>query len=117
MTTHSLSRRELLRNAALIGAGICVSGNTATALSTSPNEKLNIACVGLGNQGKANLGLVKSQNIVALCDVDDARTAMFGPKFPKARRFADFRVMLDEMGKEIDAVVVTTPNHSHGPLR
>ncbi|APZ94153.1 Gfo/Idh/MocA family protein [Fuerstiella marisgermanici] len=116
MTTHSLSRRELLRNAALIGAGVCVSGNTATALSTSPNEKLNIACVGLGNQGKANLGLVKSQNIVALCDVDDDRTAMFGPRFPKARRFADFRLMLDKMSKEIDAVVVTTPNHSHATI-
>ena len=82
---QQLNRRELLRSAALTGVGLVVSGRVSQAVSKSPNEKLNIACIGLGNQGQANLNLVSSQNIVALCDVDDARTAMFGAKLPKAR--------------------------------
>ncbi|TWU26278.1 Glucose--fructose oxidoreductase precursor [Novipirellula galeiformis] len=112
----SLNRRDLLRNAALTGVGVYLSSPSSSALSASPNEKLNIACVGLGNQGQHNLGLVQSQNIVALCDVDDERTAMFGAKYPAAKRFADFRVMLDKMSPEIDAVVVTTPNHTHATI-
>lgn len=66
--SHRLNRRELLRNAALTGVGVYVSGQAPTTVSASPNEKLNIACVGLGNQGRANLELVQSQNIVALCE-------------------------------------------------
>ena len=81
---QQLNRRELIHNAVLAGAGVAVSGHASLVASASPNEKLNIACIGLGNQGRANLGLVSSQNIVALCDVDDERTAMFGAKFPKA---------------------------------
>jgi predicted dehydrogenase len=111
-----MNRRDALRAGALSAAGFWVCGSAPSRLSASPNEKLNIACVGLGNQGRANLNLVQSQNIVALCDVDEARTSMFAEKFPKARTFADFRVMLDKMGDEIDAVVVTTPNHSHATI-
>ena len=114
--SKKLSRRALLRTTALTSAGVWLSGGIAPAASKSPNEKLNIACIGIGNQGKANLGLVSSQNIVALCDVDDARTGMFADKFPKAKRFADFRVMFDKMDKQIDAVVVTTPNHTHATI-
>ncbi len=113
---HKLNRRDWLRGSALAGAGLFVSGAPSRAASTSPNEKLNIACVGLGNQGQANLKLVASQNIVALCDVDDARTTKYGEKFPKAKRFADFRVLLDTMDQQIDAVVVTIPNHSHATV-
>ncbi|MFG0262221.1 MAG: Gfo/Idh/MocA family protein [Novipirellula sp. JB048] len=112
----SLNRRDLLRRAAMTGIGVYTSAAATTAPSASPNEKLNIACVGLGNQGQANLRLVDSQNIVALCDVDADRTAMLGAKHPAARRFADFRVMLDNMSQEIDAVVVTTPNHTHATI-
>ncbi len=114
--TQQLSRRTFLRNAAELGACVAVAGRTTPVVSQSPNEKLNIACVGLGNQGRHNLGLVSSQNIVALCDVDDSRTAMYGPKHPRARTFSDFRVMLDAMDRQIDAVVVTTPNHSHATI-
>lgn len=108
----AINRRTMIRNTALAGASVW-TGILAKAQSTSPNEKLNIACVGLGNQGKADLNLVASQNVVALCDVDKTQTDKLAAKFPGARRFADYRVMLDKMDKKIDAVVVATPNHTH----
>lgn len=115
-SSNKITRRTMLHKTVLSGAGLWVAGQSAQAESRSPNEKLNIACIGLGNQGKTNLGLVSSQNIVALCDVDDARTEKYGAKHPKAKTFADFRVMLDKMENEIDAVVVTTPNHTHATI-
>ena len=112
----SMTRRQLLGHAVSAGAGICLIDAAARGAQGSANERLNIACVGLGNQGRANLQLMASQNIVALCDVDAARTAMFAKKFPHAKCFSDFRVMLDKMDRQIDAVVVTTPNHSHAAV-
>jgi len=79
----------------------------------SPNGKLNIAAIGVGGQGAWDIDNLSSQNIVALCDVDSDRAAATFKKFPKARRFQDFRKMLDEIGKEIDAVMVGTPDHLH----
>ena len=116
MMSKQLNRREMLRTTALTGVGVLLSGDIAPAMGNSPNERLNIACVGLGNQGNANVEQVSSQNIVALCDVDENRLGMFAKKFPKAKLFADFRVMLDRMDKQIDAVVVTTPNHTHAVI-
>jgi len=109
-------RRDMLKATAFTGAGLWLNTGHSFSESRSPNEKLNIACIGLGNQGNHNLGLMKSQDIVALCDVDDARTGKYVAQFPKAKRFVDFRVMLDKMDKQIDAVVVTTPNHSHATI-
>ena len=114
-TSTKLTRREMLQRSALAGAGLWLGGS-AQAESASPNEKLNIACIGLGNQGQANLGLVSSQNIVGLCDVDSARTDKYQAKHPRAKSFADFRVMLDKLENQIDAVVVTTPNHTHATI-
>jgi predicted dehydrogenase len=78
-----------------------------------PADRLNIAVVGLGGQGAANLGGVKSQNIVALCDVDDVRAGKAFEQYPGATKFTDFRQMFDRMEKEIDAVVISTPDHTH----
>lgn len=108
--TRMYSRRGLLKTAAAAGAGLWLNPGRAGG---SPNEKLNVACVGLGNQGNSNLQHVQHENIVALCDVDATRRNAYTDKFPKARRFADFREMFDQMANEIDAVVVTTPNHTH----
>jgi predicted dehydrogenase len=78
----------------------------------SPNQKLNLAGIGVGGQGAHDLGQMESENIVALCDVDKSRGGHSFTKYPKARQFTDYRRMLDEM-KEIDAVVVATPDHQH----
>ena len=77
-----------------------------------PTERLAIAGIGVGGQGGADLGNMTSERIVALCDVDWRHAAGTFARFPDARRFKDFRKMLDEV-KEIDAVVVATPDHAH----
>ena len=111
-----LTRREMLRNTTLAGVGVwTATGGWSHAQSTSPNEKLSIAGIGVGGQGGWNMGNCTSQNVVALCDVDDRRCAATLQKFPKAKRYRDFRKMLDEMGRQIDAVVVATPDHTHAP--
>jgi predicted dehydrogenase len=84
----------------------------------APSDRLNIAGVGIGGQGRGDLrNLAKEdQNIVALCDVDwDLAAETFG-EYPKANRYRDFREMLEKEEKNIDAVVVATPDHMHAPV-
>jgi predicted dehydrogenase len=86
----------------------------AASGSTPPSERLNIAGIGVGGQGGANLDvLMRNNNIVALCDVDERRAARTVEKLPDAKRYRDFRKMFDEMEKNIDAVLVATPDHFH----
>jgi len=80
-----------------------------------PSEKLNIAGIGVGGQGGWDIRKVSSENIVALCDVDLLRAAGTFEKFPKARIYCDFRDMLEQEDKNIDAVVIATPDHTHAP--
>ncbi len=83
--------------------------------SKPPSEKLNIAGVGIGGQGAQDLAQMTSENIVALCDVDTAHAAGTFRKFPNAKVHKDYRKMLEEQ-KDIDAVVVGTPDHLHAPV-
>jgi predicted dehydrogenase len=109
----SSSRRRFLRTtAAAAGAFALPQFNIAKA-GPSANSKLNLAFIGVGGRGVRNLQGLAAENIVALCDVDDNEAAGGYQKFPGAKRFKDFRVMLDKMGKEIDGVVITTPDHAH----
>ncbi len=80
---------------------------------TPPSERLNVACIGVGNRGGASLDGVKNENIVALCDVDLRSAADAFKNHPRARKYRDFRRMFDEMGDQIDAVTVATPDHTH----
>ena len=113
------SRRDFIKSASLLGAGAVFIPNL---MSCSPSGRLNIAVIGVGGQGKSNWSKVINQkdsswneNVVALCDVDDNRAAEAYKTMPNAKRFKDYRVMLDKMHKEIDAVMVCTPDHSHFP--
>jgi predicted dehydrogenase len=111
---NRLNRRELLRNTALAGVGVWTAGSgRAWAASPSPNEKLNIAVVGCGGRGGDDLRGVEHENIVALCDVDEAHAAEAFKTLPNVPKFADYRKLFDKMHKEIDAVVVSTPDHMH----
>jgi predicted dehydrogenase len=110
-----LNRRELLRNSTLASVGLWLGSRNASGQTVSPNEKLNVAVIGCGGRGAANLAGVAKENIVALCDVDERRAAEAFKKFPQAKKFRDFRKMLAEMDKQIDAVVVSTPDHTHAP--
>ncbi len=108
-----ISRRDMLRTSA-VAAGVWTLGSRRSpALSRSPNEKLNIAGIGVGGRGLANLQGVAGEQIVALCDVDDARAGGTYERFPQARRYADFRKMLEQMHDQLDAVVISTPDHTH----
>jgi predicted dehydrogenase len=111
-----LHRRQLLRHAGLAGIGVWTAAKSwASPPAGSPSEKLNLAGIGVGGQGGWDIGECASQNVVALCDVDDRRAAVSYERFPKAKRFRDFRKMLDAIGAQIDAVVVGTPDHIHAP--
>ena len=79
----------------------------------TPNEKLNIAFVGAGGRGSANLGGCAKENVYAFADCDQRRCAGSVRKYPDARYFSDWRQMLDKVGKELDCVVVSTPDHNH----
>jgi len=81
--SNRFNRREMLRNTALAGAGIWASRGAAGAEPKSPNEKLNLAFVGAGGWGAANLGQLKNENVVALCDVDERRAGATFEKYPK----------------------------------
>ncbi len=106
-----ISRRNFLRTAAL-GVAAMKTG-PAIARTRSANEKLNVAIVGTGGQGGSNVKGMLKENLVAVCDVDFERAGPGFRHFEKSRRFTDFRVMLDKMHNEIDAVVVSTPDHTH----
>jgi len=115
-----ISRRTFVKSAG--AAAVLISGSTAcTSFRTrrprrvSPNEKLNIACIGCGGQGNSDIRNVSSENIVALCDVDEENAAGTFDRFPKTPKFKDYRRMLDKMDNQIDAVTVTTPDHTHFP--
>ncbi len=77
-----------------------------------PSEKLNIAGIGVGGMGGNNLRACESENIVALCDVDDAHAAEVYKRYPDSKKWRDYRKMLDEQ-KDIDAVIIATPDHTH----
>jgi predicted dehydrogenase len=111
---HALHRRDLLKSsAALLAGGVWAGSFGRAADSDSPNEKLNLAVIGLGGQGVANLRESASHNVVALCDVDDVRAGKAYENHPQAQKFYDFREMFDKLEKQIDGVVVSTPDHTH----
>ena len=107
------TRRELLKQSAAVAAGFWVVSRPAWSAPKSPNEKLNVAVIGVTGQGGYSVSSVAEENMVALCDVDEKRAAEVIQRFPKARFFTDYRRMLDAMGKELEAVCVCTPDHTH----
>jgi hypothetical protein len=110
------NRRQFLQQSALAGVGFWVAGGVAVAESKSPNEKINIACIGVGGKGDSDSDQAGHHgNIVAICDIDDNFLEKKAKRFPKAKKYNDFRRMLEEMGKHIDAVTVSTPDHTHAP--
>ncbi len=78
-----------------------------------PSEKVNIAAIGVGGQGNANLDKLADQNFVAFCDVDDEKASVSYDRWPSVPRYRDFREMLDKEDAKIDAVLVATPDHCH----
>ncbi len=109
-----LSRRDFMGTAAAAMAAVTLVPRHVLggAGNIPPSEKLNIAGVGIGGMGQNNVRACETENIVALCDVDSAYSAGVFKRYPDARTWTDFRKMLDEQ-KDIDAVIVATPDHTH----
>ncbi len=111
----NVSRRDFLKvsGAAALSAGVW--SEVAAQDSNSPNEKLNIACVGTANRAMADINGVAGENIAALCDVDKNYLDRAAGRFTDARTYADYREMIVKEGDKIDAVVVGTADHHHAP--
>jgi predicted dehydrogenase len=115
------NRRDFLKASALAGIGVFIAGKTSLAddkitPATLPSNKLNVACIGVGGKGDSDSNDAgKYANIVAICDVDKRYLDKKSHQFPDAKTFVDYREMLTNMGDKIDAVVVSTPDHTHAP--
>jgi predicted dehydrogenase len=112
-----MTRRDFIGRTALATAGITIVPRFVLGGPgyTPPSDKLNIGCIGVGGQGHSDVNNVSSENIIALCDVDAERAADTFKEYPKAKRYSDFRLML-EKEKDIEAVTVTTPDHNHAVI-
>jgi len=109
-----ITRRDFMGVAAAAAAFAVVPRHVVGGSGrTAPSEKLNIAGIGVGGRGAGDLQGVSSENIVALCDVDWSHAGGTFRRYPKASKYRDFRKMLDKEDKNIDAVVVATPDHVH----
>lgn len=114
-----LSRRKFIKSSAAVTAGFYIVPRHVLggAGYTAPSDKLNIAAIGAGGKGYSDIVNAYSNgvnNVVALCDVDTKQAEGAVKKFPNARFYKDFRKMLDELNKEIDAVTISAPDHIHG---
>jgi len=113
----NISRRTFLRTGAAAAAALTVVPSSILGKShgyIAPTDKLNIAAVGIGGMGHSNINNVKNtENLVALCDVDWKYSDGVFKELPNAKKYWDYRKMYDEIGKEIDAVIVATADHTH----
>ena len=105
------SRRHFLKSTTA-ATGLALTGAPAFLRARSPNEKLNLAVIGCGGRGGANLGSVGAENIVALCDVNENHVDAAAKKHSSARKFSDYRRLFDD-AKDVDAVVVSCAEHTH----
>jgi len=111
MNDKKMKRRTFLKRSAAIGAGLVVAKSGILRAGNSPNEKLNIAVIGVAGRGGSNMNDVRDENIVALCDVNAANLDSAAKQFPDAKTYVDWRKCLEQ--KNIEAVVCSTTDHTH----
>jgi hypothetical protein len=111
------TRRDLLKYTAATGMGYWVGCGRTWAddlANKSPNERINLASIGIGGKGDGDSDqAAKHANLIAICDIDDKRLDKKAKRYPKAEKFNDFRKLFDKLGKDIDAVTISTPDHTH----
>ncbi|WP_422926317.1 Gfo/Idh/MocA family protein [Singulisphaera sp. PoT] len=115
------TRRDFFRQTAIAGAaGTALIGETNAQADDKPattdEKKVRFACIGVGGKGHSDTEAAgRHGEIVALCDVDEVVLDKMGERFPGAKKYFDYRKMLEDLGDKIDAVTVSTPDHSHAP--
>jgi predicted dehydrogenase len=115
MPHHPLTRRAFLKRTSLASAALAFP-HLLRGQAGSPNNRLNVACIGVGGRGYDAVKGLAGENLVAFCDVDDERAAKTYAEFPGVPHFRDYRVMFEKMGNQIDAVTISTPDHMHFPI-
>ena len=115
MKPQLLSRRQFVKRSATAATAAMAFPFVARRNVLGANDRLNIAGIGVGGKGASDVANVDDQNIYALCDVDEVNGAGTFKRYPQARQFKDFRLMLEKEGGNIDAVTVSTPDHMHAP--
>ncbi|MEO6720375.1 MAG: Gfo/Idh/MocA family oxidoreductase [Ferruginibacter sp.] len=120
MNKKNNSRRNFIKNATIATAGFYIVPRHVLGRGyIAPSDKLNIAGIGAGGKAEVNLPYAwnnGAENIVALCDVDDRMAVKARAQWPKAPYYKDYRKLLDKEHKNIDAVIITTPDHMHAPM-
>ena len=109
----NLNRRYFLKGMAAAAASTALPRFSIGSSGPSANSKLNVAIIGAGGRGRASINALADEKLVAFCDVDEKTATSTYKDFPDVPRFQDFREMLEKMDKEIDAVVIATPDHTH----
>lgn len=114
MMNSCMKRRAFFRRTAQGAAGFLILRNASSARTAQANGRVHVALVGVGGRGQWFVQTLPNlARVVALCDVNDQNAAKAAERIPTVPVFRDFRVMLDKMGREIDAVVIATPDHTH----
>ena len=111
MDKKAVQRRQFLKSTVATGMGLVILPSSALSGANAPSNKLNVALIGVGGRGRAHQGPISSENVVALCDVDENQLATTAEKFPKAKHYVDWRKCLDQKG--LDAVICCTTDHTH----
>ena len=118
--TKNVSRRNFIRNTSVVTAGFFIVPRHVLGRGfIAPSDKLNIAGLGCGGKADVNLPYAYNkgaENMVALCDVDDRMSVNARKLWPNAPYYKDYRELLDKEAKNIDAVIITTPDHMHAPM-
>ena len=112
--SNKSNRRSFIKTGAAVGAGFWAAGGVAPRESHSAIEEIRFGCIGVGGKGESDsTDASKNGKVVAICDIDDQTLDKKAQREPNAKRYNDFRKMLEEMGDSIDAVTVSTPDHTH----
>ncbi len=110
------NRRRFIQTTAAAGVGFWAGGGVSPRPSRAAIDEISFACIGVGGKGSSDSSEAgKNGNIVAICDIDDRRLGSASGKYPNAKKYHDYRKMMEQMGSSIDAVTVSTPDHTHAP--
>ena len=109
--SNNVNRRQFLKSTAATGTGLLILPSGSLLGANAPSNKLNVALIGAWGRGRAHHNPIATENVVALCDVDENNMAKAAEKFPKAKLYVDWRKCLEQ--KDLDAVICSTTDHTH----